>query len=135
MRRLTGLSIAALLLSVLPASAQKTLPAIAAGWTNSGEPTMEREVAAPQVLPEYGYVAREEGRFVHGQEFLDACLYRLKDASGAYGLYSFLRAPDMRRANFTDHSSISRTRALILDGNLVLDVWGNDLSKLQPQLK
>jgi hypothetical protein len=135
MRRLTGLSIAALLLSVMPAFAQKILPATAAGWTNSGEPTVEREVAAPQVLPEYGYVAREEGRFVRGQEFLDACVYRLKDASGAYGLYSFLRAPDMRRANFTDHSSISRTRALILDGNLVLDVWGNDLSKSQPQLK
>lgn len=62
-------------------------------------------------------------------------LFEMRDASGAYGLYSFLRKPDMQRANFTDHSSISHSRVLVLAGNMVLDVWGNDLSKSQPEIK
>jgi hypothetical protein len=135
MRRLTGLSIAALLLNVLPASAQKILPATAAGWQNKGEPAISRAPAAQSILNEYGLVSSEENTFANGPQILDAIAFKLKDASGAYGLYSFLRVPDMQRATLTDHSSVSRARALILAGNLVLDVSGNDLSKLQPQLK
>ena len=59
----------------------------------------------------------------------------MKDASAAYGLYSYLRTPDMARANFTDHSSISGERALVLAGDLVLDVSGKSLAKAEPQIK
>ena len=122
MRRLTGLSIAALLLIVMPASAQKILPASAAGWQNKGEPAVSRAPAAQSILNEYGLVSSEENTFANGPQILDAIAFKLKDASGAYGLYSFLQQPEMRRANFTDHSSISADRALVLIGNLVLDV-------------
>ena len=135
MRRALRLSIFALLFAALPASGQKILPASAAGWTNTGEPTVQRVITSQQVLAEYGLVSVEYARYEHGQEFFDAYLYKLKDASGAYGLYSFLRLPDMQRANFTDHSSISRTRVLALAGNLILDMSGGDISKSQPQIK
>ena len=60
----------------------------------------------------------------------------MKDPSGAYGVYSYLRTPDMARANFTDHSSISGERALVLVGNLVLDVSRTTTSRsLQPDLR
>ena len=55
---------------------------------------------------------------------LDVTLYKMKDPSGAYGEYSFLRTPDMPRADLAEHSSMSRDRALALVGNFVLDVAG-----------
>jgi hypothetical protein len=135
MRRVLSLFLFVLLFAALPASAQKILPASAAGWTNTGEPMVQRVIASQPVLSEYGLVSVEYTRYEHEQEIFDAYVYKLKDASGAYGLYSFLRLPDMQRANFTDHSSISRTRVLVLAGNLILDMSGSDISKLQPQTK
>jgi uncharacterized protein DUF6599 len=124
-----------LLCAAVPACAQKILPPAAAGWANTGEPMVQLAAVPEPVLAEYGLVSRESDRFEHGQEFFTACLYKLKDSSGAYGLYSFLRTPQMQRANFTDHSSMTRSRVLILDGNLVLDVSGSDVSRSQPQIK
>jgi len=134
MRRILGLPILALLLAALPASAQKLLPASAAGWTNKGTPVVVRELAAQPVLGEYGLVSSEESQFASGPELFDALVYRMKDASGAYGLYSFLQQPGMRRANFTDHSSISADRALVLVGNLVLDLKGRNPAGLSRQI-
>ena len=122
MRRILSLPIFALLLAAWPASAQTLLPASATGWTNQGAPAAVRTLAPQPVLGEYGFVSSEESQFASGSESLDALVYKMKDASGAYGLYSFLQQPGMRRANFTDHSSISADRALVLVGNLVLDV-------------
>jgi len=139
MRRLIRLSIAvlvyALCADLLPASAHNILPPSAAGWTNTREPMVQGVISPQQVLNEYGLVSSENSVFRHGHDFLDADVYRLRDASGAYGLYSFLRQPDMRRANFADHSSISRSRVLVLAGNMVLDITGNDLANAQPQIK
>jgi hypothetical protein len=64
----------------------------------------------------------------------------MKDPSGAYGEYSYLRTPDMLRADITDHSSTTAQRALILIGTLVVDVSGHDptgidLTKMQPDLQ
>jgi hypothetical protein len=133
MRRLTGLSIAALFLAALPASAQRVLPDSFAGWANGG---VASAPALPQaVLNEYGIVSSEFGVYTRGSESLNAGVYRMKDASAAYGLYSYLRTPDMARANFTDHSSISSERALVLAGDLVLDVSGKSVAKTEPQLK
>jgi hypothetical protein len=88
-----------------------------------------------QILDEYGVAIAEASSFKKGQDYFIAFVFQAKDASGAYGLYSFLRQPDMRRANFTDHSSASRTQALILAGNLVLDIAATDLGKVQPQIR
>jgi hypothetical protein len=135
MRRAVMLSILFVILAPRLASAESILPASVAGWTNTGEPKALRVAAPEQVLNEYGLASTENTRFEHGPEFLDAYVYKLKDASGAYGLYSFLRSPDMRRANFTDHASMSRSRVLVLAGNFVLDIAGSDLANSQPQIK
>ena len=134
MRRILGLSTLALLLVALPASSQKLLPASAAAWTNQGTPAVVRELAAQPILSEYGFVSSEESHFASGPESFDALVYKMRDASGAYGLYSFLQQPGMRRANFTDHSSISAERALVLVGNLVLDLKGRNPAALSRQI-
>jgi hypothetical protein len=134
MRRVLGLSILALLTS-LPASAQKILPTSFAGWQalrfSPFDPAHMANIdnPAPAATPaEYGFVSGESAAYSRGPRNLNVSCYQMKDASGAYGLYSYLRRPDMRRANFTDHSSIAGESALILVGNLVLTVSGKGLA-------
>lgn len=146
--------IALFLFAVAPLSAQQQkpaatakedkaiLPASFAGWTLA-----TRKVFTPTAAPspagsavaaataEYGFSSGEEGEYTRGADTLQAQVYRMKDPSGAYGEYSYLRTPDMPQANLAEHSSMSRDRALVLSGNLVLDIRGRDLPSLRPQLK
>jgi hypothetical protein len=133
MRRLMGLSIAVFFLAALPTHGQRLLPPNFAGWINDGV-ALVPAISQP-ALNEYGLVSSDFGRYTHGSQGLDAAVYKMKDPSGAYGLYSYLRTPDMARANLTDHSSISSDRALVLVGDLVLDISGKNIAKSEPQLK
>ncbi len=137
MRRLTGLSIAALFLAALPASAQQILPQAFAGCAGTGVLAISVYplTSDSQIMKEYGETGFDSSSFACGSKSLEVAAYRMKDASAAYGLYSYLRTPDMARANFTDHSSISGERALVLAGDLVLDIRAKELSKSTPQLK
>ncbi len=87
-----------------------------------------RGAAAQQ---EYGFVSGEQAAYsgANNNDKLQVTLYRMKDPSGAYGMYSYLRSPDLPRADITDHSAMSRERAVVLDGNLVLDIHGADLQR------
>ena len=88
-----------------------------------------RQPCCRRDLAEYGLVSVESHSLCpRPGNSLNVSCYQMKDASGAYGLYSYLRRPDMRRANFTEHSSISDDRALILVGNLILDISGKGLA-------
>ena len=84
---------------------------------------------------EYGFVSGENGDYRRGPEEMRVNLYKMKDPSGAYGLYSYLRATDMPHADFTEHSSMSREHGLVLIGNIVVEVAGKDLPKNGAELK
>jgi hypothetical protein len=63
-------------------------------------------------------------------------VYRVKDpTNGNYGLYSQLKPGELHRADITEHSSLSPTRAIILQGSLVLDIAGKNLTASVPDLK
>jgi hypothetical protein len=104
------------------------------GAANAGGAT-GNYTQAMAVVQEYGLASGEHATYVHGEEKLDVAVYRMKDASGAYGEYSYLRSPDMPRSDLAEHSSMSQERALALDGNLVLDIRGRDLARLNADLK
>ena len=131
------LAIAALIFCfVLPASAQSVLPTSFAQWAQSSHSAFAPpDPTAAQVAREYDFVSGERATYTKGSDTLDVTLYKMKDPSGAYGQYSYLRTGDMPRADLAEHSSMSNLRALALLGNLVLDVRGNNLSKLEPALK
>jgi hypothetical protein len=141
MRRSIFLLTIGLFLSAIPASAQGILPSSFAGWTGDPQAGIPAPVAysdhiasmaAGQLAAtqqEYGLVSGEQAAYSRANQKLQVTLYRMKDPSGAYGLYSYLRSPDMLRADITDHSAMSRERALVLDGNLVLDIHGADLQR------
>jgi hypothetical protein len=142
MRHAVALLVLFVLLVALPASAQGILPNSFGRWSGSvraglTSPSLSngdhvasmvanQQAAARQ---EYGFLSGEEGTYSFGPDALQVTLYRMKDPSGAYGLYSYLRAPDMARTGSSEHSVMSRGEALVLMGNLVLDIHGSDLTK------
>lgn len=87
------------------------------------------------VLVEYGFAGAEQEQYQNGSDSILVRVYQMKDPSGGYGLYSFLREPDMAQADFTEHSSMSRDHVLVLDGNLVIDVTGNSIEAHEKDLK
>ena len=126
-----------LLAAALPAFAQSSLPNTFARWTAGARSDIVRPPASSppsadvdlDALQEYGFVAGQTTTYTRGGDSLQISLYRMKDPSAAYGEYSYLRTPEMPRADLAEHSSLTRDRALILTGNLVLEIRGNDLSR------
>jgi hypothetical protein len=144
MRLTIGLGLAVLFLAVLPASAQGLLPSSLGDWSGSptGRLSPMRSVYPYDVHPndeaarqEYGLVSGEHADYTRGSDVLAVNLYQMKDPSGAYGLYSYLRTVDMPAAGLAEHSSMSQYRALVLIGNLVLEVQGKNLPKANRDLK
>jgi hypothetical protein len=136
MRRLIGLFIAVLFLTVQPAHGQQILPVQVSGWNQNAAivPVQSLPSGSP-ILAEYGWKSTESASYGDGSEGIGVVLFRMQDPSDAYGLYSYLRTADMAPANLTDHSSMSSQRVLLLAGDLVLDISGKNLAKAQPQLR
>jgi hypothetical protein len=143
MRHAMPLVILVVLLAAIPASAQGILPSSFAGWTatnrgpfdGSGLPVINDDTTVPAPLSvaaarEYGFLSGEKATYARGSdETLYVELFRMKDPSGAYGEYSYLRKPDMSRPGPTDHSAMSPAEAVALVGNLVLFIQGSELVK------
>jgi Family of unknown function (DUF6599) len=135
MRRHTFLFAAVLFLAAAPLSAQGILPGSFAGWSLSAKGNFSPGGGAGTVAKEYDFTSGEQATYTRGSQTLEVKVYQMTDPSGAYGQYSYLRTPDMARANLADHSSISPGRAVALVGNAVVEVSGNDLPKLEPAIK
>jgi hypothetical protein len=121
-------------LLALAARAQGVLPSSFAGRAGekSGAQLQATDgftLPTASVLKEYELQSVEAQNYGDGSGAYKVLLYRMKDPTGAYGLYSYLRSSDMEHAGGGAHSSISSDRALILVGNLVIDARGADLPK------
>jgi hypothetical protein len=119
-------------LAVRPVSAQAILPQSFAGWSAAASPASSaayKSAVTDAVAREYGLVSGERATYSRGKETLEVSVCRMGDPSGAYGLYSYLRSPEMTHASPGDHSVMSHDRAILLDGNLILDVRGTDLQR------
>jgi len=97
------------------------------------------QAQASAAAREYGLLSGEAASYSHGAagagNALTARIYRMKDPSGAYGQYSYLRTPDMAAADFTDHSATNGNQALVLVGNLVLQIDGIDARRDAADIK
>jgi hypothetical protein len=120
-----------LFVALIPSSAQGILPVSFDDWS-SKTPTGTTIVSIfgpSSVLQEYGFASGEQATYSRGSENMAVTLYRMKDPSGAYGMYSYLRSPDMSHLNEGNHSVISPEHAVLLTGNLILDVTGKNLER------
>ena len=134
MRRIAASILFLLVFGILPTQAQEILPNTISSWTAGAaapltpQGTSDTQLAAA-TAKEYGFVKGEQRTYSMGADSLQVSVYQMKDPSGAYGEYSYLRAPDMAQADFAEHSSASQNRALVLVGNLVVDIQGRDIAK------
>jgi hypothetical protein len=131
-----------LLFAATPVVAQQFLPGSFGNWSSTGSTRFTADQldspgdATPGVIAkEYRFVSGEQCNYTSGTATLEVMLYHMKDPSGAYGEYSYLRMPDMSRAALAEHSAISRERALVLVGDLVLDIRGRELPRLKTDLE
>jgi hypothetical protein len=147
-RYLYAMALLVLVASGLAAAADQFLPESFAGWNATerrtislvnGAPAPDPELALSgneiQAIVEYGLTGVEIATYAKDNRSLSVTLFRMKDPTGAYGQFSYLRSPEMERTDFTDHSSISSDRALAMQGSFVLEVRGADVKRAQSDLK
>jgi hypothetical protein len=114
------------------ADVQPILPASFGGWTASAAPSITSPAALDQLLGtdagafrEYIVKSIEQRSYTQGNQTAAITLYRLRDPSSAYGAYTFLRNDSMSVVNLGAYASASHERALIVVGEMLLDVAAN----------
>jgi hypothetical protein len=131
MRRLLRVCLGILCLGVaaFPAAAQGILPPSFAGWTAAGPSTTIPTTGLDPLLGpdapafrEYIVKSIEQKSYMQGTQSALVTLYRLRDPSSAYGAYTFMRNDTLSAADLGSYASVSRDRALIVVGEMMLDV-------------
>ena len=110
------------------------LPDIFAGWQKSSgaQSSTDANVADPvygKVLVEYGLNDFESANYTRGDRKLTAKAIRFKDASGAYGAFTFYKSPQMLTEKIGDQGSSDNNRILFYRGNVLVTA---DLDKVTP---
>jgi len=125
------------------AAAQELLPAQFAGWKAAAEErvgpgALQRFVGQQAAaLREYGVLSADRRTYTRQDASLVATVFRMTDATAAFGAFTFLRTDEMAEAGLGEHSAISRQWALVPLGNLLLVVEQpeGDLRRVEPDLK
>ncbi|HVA94022.1 MAG TPA: DUF6599 family protein [Candidatus Dormibacteraeota bacterium] len=131
MNRFLRISIAILFFAaIVPLShAQTVLPSSFGKWTASSPSTMAPlsgldQFFGPQANAFREYVVKsiEQRSYIEGKKSATITLYRLRDPSSAYGAYTFLRNDSFTTAQIGSFAGVSRDRALIVVGQMLLDI-------------
>ena len=127
------LGILGLAVVALPTAAQGILPSAFAGWTASAPPTIISTTGPTTALDsllgtdsaafkEYVVKWVEQRTYSQGAQMASITLYRMRDPSSAYGAYTFLLNDSLSADALGSYASASRDRALIVVGEMLLDV-------------
>lgn len=117
-----------------PSGNQAILPDVFAGYRKSSDKISTDPTAAdpvnPAALSEYGLkefesanYTRDDGRHMTVKAIL------FKDASGAYGAFTFYKTPDMQTEKIGDQASSFNNRVLFYRGNVLVTA---DLDQVTP---
>jgi uncharacterized protein DUF6599 len=107
-------------------AAEPILPASFAGWERSGSSkisTQAGDVDAPDraVLAEYGLEQAELATYIREGHTLSLKAVRFKDASGAYGAYTFYRTEEMLPQTAGDDAVSDGGHVLFYRGSILVD--------------
>lgn len=123
------------------AAAQDVLPPGFAQWTPAQveklactaiEPLAGNDAAA---LREYGCRAVERREYRRGNDSLTIVAYRMQDSTGAYGAFSFRRAPEMKDSSVADLAASANGRILAVAGDVFLEIEGPGLERFEGDLQ
>ncbi len=103
------------------------LPRIFAGWQlNGSEQVSTQPSAADQVygdvLKEYGFEDFHSATYVRPDRKISVRAIRFKDATGAYGAFTFYKRPEMQIESIGDQGSSDNEKVLFYRGNILVDV-------------
>ncbi len=110
-----------------PAADTGFLPNSFAGWTLSGTPQLTHDPARvdnayPAALQEYGFTQAETATYTRpdGRK-LTVKAAQFKDATGAYGAYTFYRQPAMHSEQIGTKAASANERTLFFRSNVLVD--------------
>jgi len=100
------------------------LPDAFAGWQKtaahpSANPT-DAEKVIPELLKEYGFEAFEDATYSKGDRKLEVKAIRFRDATGAYGAFTYYKTPEMQTEKIGDQASSANERVLFYRGNVLV---------------
>lgn len=104
------------------------LPSSFNGWqknTASVQVSADPAVADPadaSVLKEYGFSDIERATYTRNDRKMQVKAARFKDASGAYGAFTFYERPQMQSEKIGDEGASNNLRILFYRGNVLVDV-------------
>jgi hypothetical protein len=111
---------------VLPPAPKALLPEAFAGWVATQSPKKVTDAAQADpvnaaALAEYGLTDAALAGYKRGGETLSLRALRFRDASGAFGAYSFYRQNNWPREEIGAGAASNRNRVLFWTGNTVVD--------------
>ena len=114
-------------LSAIAADGNTFLPKSFAGWTLSGSPQTtvsagQADAAYPAVLDEYGFTDEETATYTRDDgRKLTVKAAQFKDATGAYGAFTFYRQPAMKTEQIGTKAASANNRILFFRSNVLVD--------------
>jgi hypothetical protein len=103
------------------------LPKSFAGWTLTGTPQTitsadQADAAYPAVLSEYGFAGAEMATYIRDDgRKLTVKAAQFKDATGAYGAFTFYRQPAMKSERIGTKAASANDRILFFRSNVLID--------------
>jgi len=104
------------------------LPQDFSGWkiesqsVKSGSDPAAVDPADAPVLKEYGYADSETANYSRDGRQMQVKAARFKDATGAFGAFTYYVQPQMRPEAIGDKAASNNTRILFYKGNILVDV-------------
>jgi hypothetical protein len=124
-----AVSVLVFLLVALPAASQTEkapaiLPPLFAGWQRtslqvSHDPAVA-DPTAPDLLKEYGFTDLETAVYARPERKITVKAARFRDASGAYGAFTYYKTPDMQTEKIGDQGASANERVLFYRGNVLV---------------
>ncbi len=128
MKRLLYLIVVAIAFCGLASAADTGfLPTSFAGWTLTGTPQVTHDAAKvdsayPAALQEYGFTEAETATYTRDDgRKLTIKAARFKDATGAYGAFTFYRQPAMRTEQIGTKAASANERTFFFRSNVLVD--------------
>jgi hypothetical protein len=121
-----------LMFATLPAFAadsksksESMLPEAFAGWQKSvpartSSNPADADRINPALLTEYGFNDFEDAAYAKGDRKIQVKAIRFKDASGAYGAFTFYKTPEMQTEKIGDQAASSNDRVLFYRGGILV---------------
>jgi len=106
-----------------PASRQPSLPVPKsfAGWTETGAVTATPDAAGAAAMQEYGLARYAAAGYALSSNRVTLRVWQFRDATGAYGAFTFIREPQMHAADLGNGGAADGNRYLFWTGATVVD--------------